>query len=315
TFKGFQNKVLLHSMLQKGSMELYGPDSLIINSCLATNLHRYGEFDTRINVHSDQINLSRTNKTEATVRISEYDSMNVDKLIEIKNLYFKPDLDEIEQSEETKVSLDNLARELQRYFAKYDNRLLLIHGHIDIGGEEILSIFRAEAIQSELEKRGITGDIFCIGHGSSQRKSAIRGDEKNRRVEIELMHCDSCYYDKNVLHFGEGTKVDLIKDLPDEYILNAQFTLSPGADVYVIMQPGAGMEQLKWQIPNISGGEMQALRVKKRYKSEEDAIMLEFYLDDVRVLTLSLTGYESFGFNVKSGTFKLINLNILGPDQ
>jgi hypothetical protein len=81
------------------------------------------------------------------------------------------------------------------------------------------------------------------------------------------------------------------------------------------MSPGPGMEELRWEIPNIAGGEMQALKIKKRYKIEEDAIMLEFYLDDVRVLTQSLTGYESFGFEVKQGSLTIVNLNIMGPDQ
>jgi outer membrane protein OmpA-like peptidoglycan-associated protein len=315
TFNGFKNKVMLHSMLQKGNMELYGSDSLIVNSCLATNLHRYGEFDTRLNVHSDQIYLSRVKKISVTPTITGYDSINLNRLIEIKNLYFQPDLEEIVWTEETKGSLDNLARELQIYFAKYEDRILLIHGHIDLGGEEVLSIFRAETVREELVQRGVKATIYCIGHGSSQRKSARRGDKKNRRVEIEVLACDSCFNKDGLFVLGEGTELNLIKDLPDEYIINAQFNLTPGGKFYVVMSPGPGMEELRWEIPNIAGGEMQALKIKKRYKIEEDAIMLEFYLDDVRVLTQSLTGYESFGFEVKQGSLTIVNLNIMGPDQ
>lgn len=303
-------------MLQQGNMELYGSDSLIVNSCLSTNLHRYGEFDSRLNVNSDKIYLSRVKKTTNTPRITGYDSINLNRLIEIKNLYFQPDLEEIVWTEETKGSLDNLARELQIYFARNEDIILLIHGHIDLGGDEVLSIFRAETVREELVQRGVKATIFCVGHGSSQRKSALRGDRRNRRVEIEVLACDSCFNQKDYeLTLGEDTKLDLIKDLPDEYIINAQFKLTPEGKFFIVMNPGSGMEELRWEIPNIAGGEMQALRIKKRYKIEEDAIMLEFYLDDVRVLTQSITGYETFGFDVKKGTLNIVNLNIMGPDQ
>lgn len=315
TIKGITNKVLLHSSLLKGNMELYGPDSLIISACLASNLHRYGEFDKRFNLHTDKLYLSRKEKTTFSSKNSAYDSINVNRTIEIKNLYFIPNSQEIEEADETKASLDNLARELQRYLASHKNKLLIIHGHIDLGGDEVLSVVRAQTIEAELIARGVDGDILCLGHGSSQRKSAVRGSEINRRVEIEMMQCDSCNVQDGTLYLGAGTKIDLLKSLPDEFRLNAQFKLNPKGKYFVVMEPKAGNERLRWEIPNISGGAMQSLRVKKRFNLEEERLMLEFFLDDVNVLTQSITGYESFGFEIKEGVLELENLNILGPDQ
>jgi len=314
TVKGIKNKVLLHSTLLMGNMELYGPDSIIINACLGSNLHRYGEFDNRLNVFSDRIYISRAKKSTIASNSSEYDSINVGKLIEIKRLYFIPNSPDLEQNDETKNSLDNLARELQRYLASYSNTLLLIHGHTDIGIVQTVSLIRAKSIQSELEGRGVETNIFCIGHGSSQRVSAIRGDPRNRRVEVEVLSIDSMWIKDESIMMHKGSKANMINKLPEEYIITAQFRLDPDAKAFVIMEPRAGGEMLKWEIPNVAGGAMQTLKVRKRYKIEEDAIMLEFVLDDVNYLTQSLTGYSTFGFEIKNGTFILDNLVIFGPE-
>lgn len=312
--QGIRNKVLKHSILTRGSMELIGPDSIKMNACLASNLHKYGEYDSRLNVHSDQIYLQRVRKTEPT-RISGHDSINTNRLIEIKDIYFLPNSPELSKNASTKQSLDNLARELQRYLANNDNRLLLIHGHTDIGWDQVLSLIRAHSIEGELQKRGVDADIFCIGHGNSMRATAIRGDSRNRRVELEVLALDSSEVVNESLLLRGGTKADLIKGLPDEYIINAQFRLEAGGKYSVVMRPRLRGEALVWPIPNIAGGERQALKIVKRYRAKEDAIMLEFWLDDVNVLKQNITSYSSFGLYVNQGELILDNLIIQGPED
>ena len=311
---GIRNKVLKHSILTKGNMELIGPDSIVMSACLASNLHKYGEYDSRLNIHSDQIYLQRIKKTETT-RISGHDSINTNRLIEIKDIYFLPNSPELSKNASTKQSLDNLARELQRYLANNDNRLLLIHGHTDIGWDQVLSLIRAHSIEGELRKRGVDADIFCIGHGNSMRASAIRGDSRNRRVELEVLALDSCEVSNESLFLRSGTRADLIKRLPDEYVINVQFRLKAEGEYSVIMGPRLRGEPLIWPIPNIAGGEGQALKIVKRYRAKDDAIMLEFWLDDVNVLKQNITSYSSFGLHVKSGELILDNLVISGPED
>ncbi|MBI3143196.1 MAG: hypothetical protein HYZ16_10245 [Bacteroidetes bacterium] len=314
TVKGIRNKVILFSVLQKGHMDIQNPDSLIISSCLASNLHRYGEFDSRIDLHTDKLYMGRAKRTTKSASIAKYDSINVNKLIEIKRLYFIPNSAELEMGEETKISLDNLARELRRYYARNKEAVLIIHGHTDLGIEQTYSLIRAKSIQAELESRGIRAPIFCIGHGFSQRVSAIHGDPRNRRVEVELVQVDSAWVDNDALFMGQGAKSELIKNLPDEYIVTAQFKLAPGADVRIVMAHKTGGAPLVWQIPNVAGGQMQTLKVRKRYRADHDAIILEFVLDDINYLSQTLTGYGSFGFDVRTGSMELNNLVIFGPE-
>lgn len=311
---GIKNKVLKHSILTKGSMELLGPDSIVMNACLASNLHKYGEYDSRLNVHSDQIYLRRVKKTE-TPRVATHDSINTNRLIEIKDIYFLPNSPELSKNASTKQSLDNLARELQRYLANNDNKLLVIHGHTDIGWDQVLSLIRAHSIEGELQKRGVKADIFCIGHGNSMRVSAIRGDSRNRRVELEVLSLDSCEVINESLYLRGGTEADLIKGLPDEYVINAQFRLKAGGKYTAVMKSRLRGEPLVWDIPDIAGGERQSLKVVKRYRAKEDAIMLEFWLDGVNVLKQNITSYSTFGLYVDHGELILDNLVISGPED
>jgi hypothetical protein len=59
---------------------------------------------------------------------------------------------------------------------------------------------------------------------------------------------------------------------------------------------------------------MQTLKVRKRYRADHDAIILEFVLDDINYLSQTLTGYGSFGFDVRTGSMELNNLVIFGPE-
>ena len=310
---GIKNKAMLHSIFQMGNMELYSPDSIIVDPSLVSNLHRYGEYNPKIKLQGGKIYLSRKNKQKKTITKSEYDSININRLIVIKKLFFVPDLEVLEKSDETVNSLDNLARQLQRYLSGNSNKMLLIHGHTDIGAKQGLSLIRAKSIQRELENRGLNSPIFCIGHGNSKRLIAVRGDERNRRVEVEVVPFDYCTVEDETITMQKGAKIDMLRDLPNEYILTAQFRQTADNKVFINMKPSGDADPIRWQIPNTSGGKMQTLKVKKRYNGERDAIILEFILDDVNRLTMSQSAFSSFGIEVKEGTFRLDNLVIAGP--
>lgn len=312
TFKGVSNGVLLHSMLLKGNIELINPDSLVMDACLTSNLHKWGEFDSRINVHSGKINLGRVKRQELAG--PKYDGVNIDRLIRIKNLIFLPNSVELSADDATRKSIDNLARELQRYFAEYPDQMLLIHGHSDVGYGQTLSLMRAISIKSELETRGVKVDMLPIGHGHSDRQTAIKGDPENRRVEVQIVKFDACKMVEESLHITSPTEVKLLDNLPDEFILGAQFIQSPDADVQVILEPKGKNDPLVWKIDNTAGGERQHLKIVKRYKAKEDDIMLEVYLDGVRLLSHSITAYSAFSVKVNSGEFVLDNLTIFGPE-
>lgn len=311
TFQGVSNSVLLHSMLQKGHMELLNPDSIIMDACLASNLHKWGEFDSRINVHSNKIHLVRVQRKEIVG--PTYDKVNVYKKIQIKNLIFLPNTVKLSTDDATTQSIDNLARELQRYFAENPHQMLLIHGHSDVGHTQVLSLMRAISIKSELKTRGVKVDILPIGHGHSHRLTAIKGDPDNRRVEVQIVEFDSCSMIEESLHMKALTEAKLIDNLPDEFILGAQFSQSPDAKVQIILEPKGKNDPLIWDLENTAGGERQSLKIVKRYKIEEDAIILEITLDGVRVLSHSITAYSSFSIKVSSGELVLDNLTIFGP--
>lgn len=312
TFKGISNNVLLHSMLLKGNMELLNSDSIVMDACLGSNLHKWGEFDSRINVHSSKIKLVRIKRQEEVG--PTYDDVNINRFIKIKNLVFLPNSVELSGDDATRQSIDNLARELQRYFAQYPDQMLLIHGHSDVGFGQILSLMRAISIKSELEKRGLKVDMLPIGHGYSERKKGVQGSPDNRRVEVQIVKFDSAKMINESLHLKAMTEAKLLDNLPDEFILGVQFSQSPDAEVKVILDPKGRNEPLVWKIENTAGGDRQNLRIVKRYKIKEDAIMLEVYMDGVRLLSHSITAYSAFSIKVNKGEFVLDNLTIFGPE-
>ena len=312
TFRGVSSNVLLHSMLLKGNMELLNPDSIVMNACLASNLHKWGEFDSRINVHSDKIYLSRVNKIEDAG--PQYGAVNEEVLIQIKDLIFIPNSTTLSADKATTQSLDNLARELQRYFAENPDHMLLIHGHSDKGPDQVLSILRATSIQSELQLRGVKADILPIGHGHSSRRTPIKGDPDNRRVEVQIVQYDSCKMVDESLLIRASTTVKLIHHLPDEFILGVQLRQDPGAKAYIVLEPKGKNEPLVWEIPNIAGGERQNIKILKRYRIEEDAIILELWLDGTRYLQDTVTAYSSFSIRVTSGEVLLDHIKIFGPE-
>ncbi|MBQ5499887.1 MAG: OmpA family protein, partial [Treponema sp.] len=109
--------------------------------------------------------------------------------ISIKNLQFKPDSDQLLESE--KERLDKIASVLLN--AKDSS--FLVEGHTastgNPSGEMSLSIKRARAIASELSKRGIPAEKFiCKGWGATKPladNSTPEGMAQNRRVEITIL--------------------------------------------------------------------------------------------------------------------------------
>jgi len=109
--------------------------------------------------------------------------------ISIKNLKFKPDSDQLLESE--KERLDKIASVLLN--AKDSS--FLVEGHTastgNPSGEKSLSVKRARAVANELSKRGIPGEKFiCKGWGASKPvadNSTEEGMAQNRRVEITIL--------------------------------------------------------------------------------------------------------------------------------
>ena len=109
--------------------------------------------------------------------------------ISIKNLKFKPDSDQLLESE--KDRLDKIAAVLLN--AKDSS--FLVEGHTastgNPSGEKSLSIQRARAVARELSKRGIPGEKFiCKGWGATKPiadNSTEEGMAQNRRVEITIL--------------------------------------------------------------------------------------------------------------------------------
>ena len=312
--RGVTNKVQLHSLLLKGHMELLNPDSIRMEAYLASNLDQYGEFDPNYSVFSNEIHLGRKEKTQL-VNPSFNDKLaGTERSFTIENIYFLPDLPNIDENDKTKQSLDYLARSLQREIASYPNTLIIIHGHTDIGALQLLSIGRALAIRSELLKRGVPNQVLCIGNGRSRRLVGIRGDQRNRRAELELIKADSFEFDHEDMILKEGAKLILLRDLPGEYVIHTDFKLDPEGEYFVLFKMNSQAKPMRWKIPNTEGNARQALRITRKYNAKEDAILLEFWLNGINVLTQSIHAYEQFGFEVKSGTFRLFNINIFAPE-
>lgn len=313
--RGVNNPVMRYSLLGMGNLELLDPDSIRLETYVTNNLHLYGNFDKALTFWSDDIRLGRVNKT-TNLRRPEYDNIfeQGNAVIEIENIYFLPNKPDIAEDQSTRQSLDYLARTLQRYLAKYPDRIVLIRGHNDISRRQVLSLMRAFTIKSELIKRGVEGNLFPIGHGHSQRVTGVRGDPRNRRVEIEILDIDSSEYENENLRLKESASAYFINKLPDTYVINTDFSLNPGGEYYILLKNQATNDVFRWEVPNTAGGERQNLRIVRNYRIKEDAIVLEFWLDKVNVLTQSIHNYDSFGFEVKSGTMQIDNINIFAPE-
>ena len=312
---GISNDVVLFSLLQKGNFEVLNPDSMVMQSFAANNLDKFGDFDPDFDVNSNTIYLSRFNRTvEEKNDFDELFAASENYTIEIENIYFHADEAKILENERTTQSLDQLARSLQKYLARNPSSFIIIHGHTDIGAEQILSLTRAFTIKTELMKRGVTADIFCVGHGSSHRLSERRGDAKNRRVELELKQIEHASYHDESIVLNNNASVFFINDLPiSNYAIQSEFKLSPGKQYVIFKNLSDGL--FKWEIPNTAGGAQQSLRILRRTKKETGEKVLEFWLDEVNVLTQSIHDYKSFGFMVDEGSMDIANINIFSIED
>lgn len=304
---GIYSDVVRFSLMQMGHFEIINPDSMIMQSFATNNLHLYGEFDPEFDIHSNRIYLGRVEKTISDNPIV-IDLDNENPIVEVIIL-FEPDSWKISDYKDNTENLDALARSLHRYLAEHPEKVILIHGHTDKGVEQIYSLIRSYNVRNELLKRGIPEVIFCIGHGHSQRISEKK-DARNRRVEVELLDIDSAIFKEDKLIMSSPSEASFIKPLPEEFEIQADFRQTAGTHKIVLKNSAGG--KLKWTIPNIAGGERQSLRIIKK-EDPEDGMMIEFWLDKVRLERRTAADYVSFGMESDQGEIQIENINIFAP--
>lgn len=304
---GIYNDVVDYSILQMGNMEVITPDSMVMQAFATNNLHLFGEFDPEFDIHSNRIYLSRVEKTLTKSKIS-ISPENENPTVEV-TILFEPGGHKISNDKNNTENLDALARGLHQYLAQNPGKVILIHGHTDIGIQQLMSLIRAEKVRSELIKRGIPSTIFCIGHGSSARGYEW-GDARNRRVEVELLNIDSAKFHKDNIVMSEKTSAYFINSMPEEFDLVADFKQLSGKHAILLKNSSGGV--FRQVIPNSQGGERQSLRITKRQDPEE-GLIIELNLDDVRILRQTASNYQSFGFEAISGNIEIENINIFTP--
>lgn len=304
---GIYNDVVDYSILQMGNLEVINPDSMVMQSFATNNLHLFGEFDPEFDIHSNKIYLSRVEKTLTKSKIS-ISPENENPTVEVIIL-FQPGGPEISNDKNNTENLDALARGLHQYLAQNPDKVILIHGHTDIGIEQLMSLIRAEKVKSELVKRGIPPAIFCIGHGNSARGYEW-GDARNRRVEVELLDIDSAKFNKDNIVMSEKTSAYFLNSMPEEFDIVTDFKQLSGKHAILLENGSGGV--FRQVIPNSQGGGRQSLRITKRQDPEE-GLIIEFNLDGVRILRQTASDYKSFGFEAISGNIEIENINIFSP--
>ncbi|MCB0736191.1 MAG: OmpA family protein [Bacteroidetes bacterium] len=304
---GVYNEVVRYSLLQMGHFEVIDPDSIILNSFSTSNLHKLSHFDSEFDLHSTDIYLSRVEKTINPDEIL-IDPDNENPSVEV-SILFKPDSWEMSGDKENEENLDALARSLHRYLAMNSDKIILIHGHTDLGFAEMLSLVRANTIKGELLKRGIPPIIFCIGHGNSARVGP-HGDPRNRRVEVEVLSIDSAKFVGESIVMKGPTTTFLLKNLPEQFELQIDFKQDTAKHFLLLKNESGGV--YKYELPNTEGGKRQSLRVIKR-EDPETGMIMEYWHQGVRLRRETAGKFEQAGFESLGGKLEIENLVIFAP--